>query len=142
VNVRVRLLAAAVLAALGAVPGSAAPPAPTGYRAEAAALSRLMEEARALARPAGCATAGQCRAVPIGARPCGGPRGYVVYCPLATDESALRRKIAEATDAERAFNRKWRLLSPCVWASEPRLVAVDGICRAAPPARPPRAVPR
>ena len=52
-----------------------------------AELARLEAEARALASPDGCAQPGDCRSAPVGAKACGGPRSYVVYCAATTDTS-------------------------------------------------------
>ena len=102
--------------------------APPGYEAESAALRRLKEQARALARADGCPDSETCRAAPLGERPCGGPSGFIIYCRLTTDEPALRRKIAEVTQAEKAFNAKWQELSDCRLVSPPPLASTRETC--------------
>jgi hypothetical protein len=96
-------------------------------------IQRLEREARALARTDGCQSAGDCRAAPVGARPCGGPREYVVYCARSTDSVALYRKLDELAHAERAYNVKQGLFSTCEFRAPPRVVASGGSCRAATP---------
>src|SRR5687767_12229623 len=51
-------------------------------------VARLEREARAMANASGCASTDQCRAAPVGERPCGGPRTYIVYCARTTDSAA------------------------------------------------------
>jgi hypothetical protein len=104
---------------------------PPGYEADSAALRQLFDEARALARREGCPDAARCRAVAIGSKACGGPRAYVVYCPLTTEEPALQRKAEKATLADRAFNAKYRLASDCAFVMEPPLESDGGACRIA-----------
>lgn len=96
-------------------------------------IQRLEREARALARTDGCQSGGDCRAAPVGARPCGGPREYVVYCARTTDSVALFRKLDELARAERAHNTKQGLFGTCEFRPPPRVVASGGSCRAATP---------
>jgi hypothetical protein len=96
-------------------------------------IQRLEREARALARTDGCQSGGDCRAAPVGVRPCGGPREYVVYCARTTDSVALYRKLDELARAERAYNVKQGLFSTCEFRTPPRVVASGGSCRAATP---------
>jgi hypothetical protein len=88
----------------------------------------LMAQVRALAKTTGCATAGDCRALPVGRKACGGPRAYVVYCPASTNESALRAKIGEVDRADMEANRG--AVSDCMLVTEPNLTVSGGQCRA------------
>lgn len=96
-------------------------------------VQRLEREARAIARADGCTSGGECRAAPVGDRPCGGPRTYIVYCARTTDSAALYRKLDELAAAERAHNQQQGLASTCEFRMPPRLVAGLGSCRAAAP---------
>jgi hypothetical protein len=96
-------------------------------------VQRLEREARAIARADGCTSGGECRAAPVGDRPCGGPRAYIVYCARTTDSAALYRKLDELAGAERAYNQQQGLASTCEFRMPPRLVAGLGSCRAAAP---------
>jgi hypothetical protein len=96
-------------------------------------VQRLEREARALARADGCQTSGDCRTAPVGDRPCGGPRTYIVYCARTTDSVALHRKLDELTRAERAYNAEQGLASTCEFRMPPSVVASGGSCRAAAP---------
>jgi hypothetical protein len=94
-----------------------------------AELARLEAEARALASPDGCAQPGDCRSAPVGAKACGGPRGYVVYCAATTDTVALFRKLEQHRRAEAAFNEKYGKFSTCDFASPPQTELAGGTCR-------------
>lgn len=96
-------------------------------------VRRLEREAIALARTDGCATAGQCRAAPLGNRPCGGPRFYLPYCPLTTDSTALFAKLAEVFKAEDDYNRRSGLFSTCEYRMPPDLAVTAGVCHARTP---------
>jgi hypothetical protein len=96
-----------------------------------ARIASLEAEARALANPAGCASGDACRTAPVGNRPCGGPREYVVYCPATTDSAALFRALEELVRAEDAYNRKHELASTCEFRMPPETALRDGMCVAA-----------
>jgi hypothetical protein len=110
-------------------PASAAP-APDGAPADTGQIARLEREARALARADGC-SANACRTAPVGSRPCGGPREYVVYCAATTDSAALFAKLAELARAEEAFNRAGGMASTCEFREPPNVAVQGGRCVAA-----------
>jgi hypothetical protein len=91
-------------------------------------VQRLEREARALARSEGCEQGSQCRAAPVGSRPCGGPRDYLVYCSLTTDSAALYRKLDELARAEDAYNQRSGMMSTCEFRVPPGVDAVGGRC--------------
>ena len=99
---------------------------------DSARVVRLDREARALAKSDGCSSSAQCRAAPVGDRPCGGPRDYVVYCARTTDSVALYRKLAELQSAEREFNRTSGRASTCEFRLPPQTALVGGSCQAVP----------
>jgi hypothetical protein len=116
-------------------PASAtAAPAPAPAAGEAQGdtnrVARLEREARALAHAEGC-TADSCRTAPVGSRPCGGPRAYLVYCAATTDTAALFAKLAELARAEEAFNRDSGMASTCEYRMPPTVAVQGGRCVAA-----------
>ncbi|HEX8907168.1 MAG TPA: hypothetical protein VF771_20115 [Longimicrobiaceae bacterium] len=121
-------------------PPAAAPPAGSAdagsqggpAEADTGRIARLEREARAMAHAEGCA-AGQCRTAPVGSRPCGGPRTYIVYCAARTDSAALFAKLAELARAEEEFNRRNQLASTCEFRAPPNATLTGGRCTAAPP---------
>ena len=92
-------------------------------------VARLEREARALAKTDGCTSADQCRAAPVGERPCGGPRAYLVYCARSTDSAGLYRKLSELRQAEVAMNQKSNAMSTCEFRTPPELGISTGTCK-------------
>jgi hypothetical protein len=97
---------------------------------DSARVARLDREAREIAKTDGCSSADQCRTAPVGDRPCGGPRTYLVYCARTTDSTALNHKLAELVAAERAMNLRTGAMSTCEFRMPPQTALVDGSCRA------------
>lgn len=97
---------------------------------DSATLRRLADEARALARTDGCATSSQCAALPMGAKPCGGPWTYLPYCPITTDRAALVAKLDQVARFEEEFNRTYGRGSTCDFVSAPELRLEGGRCTA------------
>jgi hypothetical protein len=113
-----------------AVPAASTPAATPGEgeaRGDTSRIARLEREARALAHAEGC-TAGACRTAPVGSRPCGGPRTYLVYCAATTDSAALFAKLAELARAEAAFNRASGMASTCEFREPPNVTVQGGRC--------------
>jgi len=97
-------------------------------------LDRVMSQrgkVRSLVHTEGCASVDQCRSVPMGAKGCGGPREYVVYCSVTTDEPALLAAIDAETQAERAYNSKTGGVSDCLFVMPPVLELAGGVCQRA-----------
>jgi hypothetical protein len=61
----------------------------------AAALAKLRAEIDGLVGQGRCMNLVQCRVVPLGSTPCGGPAEYLAYSWISTDKAALETKIAE-----------------------------------------------
>lgn len=93
-------------------------------------IARLEREAREIAKSEGCSSTGECRSAPVGARACGGPRDYIVYCARTTDTTALFRKLNELRQAEIEYNRKNNVASTCEFRSPPEIALVGASCRA------------
>lgn len=116
----------------GTDPGSGPPSGsdaviPAGQQGDWAAIVKLENDAKAIAKTAGC-TSSECRAAPVGSRPCGGPRYYIPYCAKTTDSAALYRKLDEVAKAERAYNTKYQLGSTCEFRMPPSVEAIAGSC--------------
>jgi hypothetical protein len=108
--------------------------APAQSRAATEARIRELEQqARALVKTDGCDQVGQCAAAPVGAKGCGGPRSYLVYCKATTDEAALLRTLDELKRVEGDYNREYQIASDCMMIMPPEL-GIDGrACTAATP---------
>ena len=131
---RIAVSACVVLSATAcAASGSAAVGDPSSDTAAARAqLVRLEADAKALVRTDGCNATGLCRTAPVGAKGCGGPRLYFVYCAATTDSAALFRKLDELKAAETKFNQAVNTISTCEFRTPPGVLAEGGSCRAAP----------
>ncbi len=64
----------------------------------------------------------------MGNRPCGGPRDYLVYCPLTTDSARLFRKLRELERAEARLNTEQGMVSTCEFRMPPGTAIVGGRC--------------
>jgi hypothetical protein len=99
---------------------------PSGNQsADRAALDSAYRAIRTLAAPGSCAD-GACTALPLGAKPCGGPWAYVSYCPTSPDAERLRGMAAELARVERAYNERYGIASTC------DVTAAPAGCRVAP----------
>ncbi|MGQ0715056.1 MAG: hypothetical protein ACT4PJ_15250 [Gemmatimonadaceae bacterium] len=102
-------------------------------RPSAARVQELEARARSIARMDGCDRLDQCAAAPVGAKACGGPRTYLVYCKATTDELELSRVLEELRRVEEAYNREAEIGSDCAYVSAPALRLEGRTCGAAIP---------
>ncbi len=91
-------------------------------------VAALKREARALSKPAGCTEATQCKVMPLGSKPCGGPSEFLVYCASGTDEKALDAKAKQASEAEKAKNAKEQTMGICTVLAAPKVKLENGQC--------------
>jgi hypothetical protein len=99
---------------------------------ERAHLAQLEREARAIAKTTGCSSVSACRSAPVGAKACGGPRSYIVYCAASTDTVALFGKLRELETAEKAYNKKSGMMSTCEFRLPPKAALNGERCTEAP----------
>jgi hypothetical protein len=64
-------------------------------------IATLDAELRRLIGAAACDTGTDCRTLPLGAKPCGGPARYVVYSMRGLDEAAFRSVVTELNRLQR-----------------------------------------
>ncbi len=74
---------------------------------------------------------GQCRSIAFGAKPCGGPRAYLVYSMEATDSTDLARAVARFTAEDARLNQELGRISDCGMVAPPQITFVAGQCVAA-----------
>lgn len=105
-------------------------PAPASTAAtEGATGGDTLARIRALAGAGTCTESAQCRTLPVGAVPCGGPESYLPYSTAGTDEKALRA-LGEQYKAERqAANKAGGMMSICRHLPDPGAVCVSGRCQ-------------
>ena len=72
----------------------------------------------------------QCKDIPFGAKPCGGPWMYLVYSTARTDESKLQRLVREFNALQKKINEEEQVGSDCSVPPEPELVLENGVCAA------------
>ena len=96
-------------------------------------VQRLYAQARALGKAEGCQEDAECRTAPAGARGCGGPSEFIVYCPRTTDVGRLTAVLAELERTEKEYNRINQIGSTCEMRMAPKVEAIGGRCRAIPP---------
>ena len=104
---------------------------PSSREQQEARIRNLEQQARALANTDGCDQVSQCATAPVGAKACGGPRTYLVYCRATADEAALLSKLDELKRAEEEYNRMTGAVSDCMVATPPAVRLEGGSCRAA-----------
>lgn len=79
----------------------------------------------------GDATAGSievCEIIPIGAKPAGGPRGYLVYSSSETDPQKLQDLVRRYNELDAVRNKDSDAFSTADFATEPDLKIQDGRC--------------
>lgn len=114
--------ASIALIALGQFACAADPPAPAPAPAPAVAPAAGLSDITALIGQAECDAQEQCHVVGVGAKPCGGPNGYLAWSSRKTDGSALQAAVASNRQAETEANRKSGLMSNCMVMPEPSAV--------------------
>ena len=108
--------------ALFALSGVACAVDPAASAASAPKSASLMAPITTLIGDAECDNQGQCRAVGIGARPCGGPNGYLAWSSKKTDPSALQAAVKAHAQAQSEENKTSGLVSDCRVLPEPSAV--------------------
>ena len=94
---------------------------PTTLEDTRSEIDRLIGEARAGA-------VSQCALVPLGARPCGGPREYLAYSVAVTDPTALATLVQLYDRLDRERNEREGLVSTCEAMMPPELALEAGRC--------------
>lgn len=73
-------------------------------------------------------TLSQCRLLPLGSRPCGGPSSYVAYSTAVTDSSALAELAGIYRSLMERRNEETGAFSTCEMLSPPDLALEGGRC--------------
>ncbi|MFW6040036.1 MAG: hypothetical protein ACOC9N_03055, partial [Gemmatimonadota bacterium] len=71
-----------------------------------------------------------CRAIPFGAKPCGGPWTYLIFSVERTDSAELASLVERYNAAERRLNELEGRMSDCSVPTRPTLDVRDGRCTA------------
>lgn len=110
-------------------PPTAQPEATTLTAAQT--MDSLRLEIQELVGQAQASSVDNCRAIPFGAKPCGGPWTYLVFSTEKTDSAGLADLVGRYNAIEARLNREEGRISDCQFVTPPSLRLVDGRCRAA-----------
>ena len=100
----------------------AAKPADDGGGATLAQIHTLVGSAS-------CANDGECRSLPLGAKACGGPDGYLAFSTKTTAEPTLRALAQTYADQRRKANSASGMMSTCLFMADPGAVCRAGTCQ-------------
>jgi hypothetical protein len=103
------------------------PPA-VSERPDSATSDTLRESIARQVGTATCSSPAVCRALPLGSKPCGGPRRYLVYSLEVTDSARLAADAARYSQTEAQRNREKGLVSDCSMLMEPQVSCVSRRC--------------
>lgn len=91
-------------------------------------LEKKLAEIRSMVNTDSCSETGQCRFLAYGSKACGGPQGYLLFSNQI-DVEALTQKVEEYNKAEDAYNKKFGIISDCMYATPPeKLICENGKC--------------
>ena len=93
-------------------------------RQRAAALAELED---AIGTPRAM-TVAECRAVPVGEKPCGGPWSFLVSSATGEQELAVIQRAARTAALDREANEQFGIASGCELVPEPEIVVENGVC--------------
>ena len=75
-----------------------------------------------------CSNATDCLYIAFGAKPCGGPREYLVY-PNTVDQTALETLVTEYYEMDHQYNIEIGAISDCMVVNPPNTInCVNGVC--------------
>lgn len=94
---------------------------------------RLAQELRTAIGPARCTSDSQCRSLPVGARPCGGPAGYWAWSTEGTDAKRVLELARQQSEAQKREIEASGLLSDCRAIADPGAACIANRCE---PVRP------
>ena len=100
--------------------------------AEQVNLVEMRAEVLSLIGDAAADAPAQCKVVPYGAKPCGGPAGYLAYSSKNGNEREILALIDKYTAAQRSENARLGLMSDCAIVPKPEVVLENGVCKLAP----------
>ena len=91
---------------------------------EQANLAKLMDEIIVLSKKVNCEDAKEWKFVPIGAKACGGPAGYISYSIKINSDDFIKKVSTYTTESEN-FNKKWGITSDCSLVNPPKEVKCE-----------------
>ena len=115
-------LAATVIAGLGLQACQAQ--TGKGVADEAALLAQI----RSAVGEAKCSDTSQCRTLPIGEKPCGGPEQWLPYASAKASADQLKAWSAELSAAAKRRNQSSGMAGACQFTPDPGAACVAGRC--------------
>lgn len=100
----------------------------TGEEADKASLARMEAEIDDFIGEATCHEAGDCRTIPFGAKPCGGPWKFKVFGASSGETAKLEAMVAKYNLFNAELNEKYGWMSDCLAVMPPEIECVDGKC--------------
>ncbi len=122
---------ACVLIAATAATCSPKPQAAANPAAEDQSLDSLRAAVLQLIGEPMATSVAQCRLTAFGAKPCGGPRTYLVYSTEATDSTRLARAVAMYTSEDARMYQQLGRASDCGLVTPPQITFAAGQCATA-----------
>lgn len=92
-------------------------------------MKRLYADILTFTQDKSCSDSSVCKVIAIGAKPCGGPTGYLIYSSSNVDEAILLSKVKAYNDWNTKYNKEKNLFSDCSIPPEPKPDCVDGKCQ-------------
>ncbi len=75
-----------------------------------------------------CENASGCNSIAFGAKPCGGPREYLVY-PNTVNQSTLETMVNEYYEMDNLYNIETNAVSDCMVVDPPNTIdCINGVC--------------
>ena len=75
-----------------------------------------------------CSDSTDCRIIGLGAKPCGGYWGYLVYSVSDVDSILLINKVNQYYEFNDILNRRHGWASDCMVTPFPRIDCINGVC--------------
>jgi len=112
-----------------ATPQAAQPATASAAPAPAAGGGDLQAQIRRLVGKAECSSDSQCRILPLGARPCGGPAGYLAWSSTATPAGELQALADRYRTEQQERNAQSGMVSDCRAIAPPAAACRAGSCQ-------------
>lgn len=61
-----------------------------------------------------CTESSDCATIPIGAKPCGGPSGYLIYSKSSVYSNYIQKLALFITELEKIYNEQHAIISNCM----------------------------
>ncbi len=91
-------------------------------------LEKQLAEIHSVINADSCSETGECGFLAYGSKACGGPQGYLLFSNQV-DVEALTKMVEEYNKAEDAYNKKFGIISDCMYATPPeKLECLNGKC--------------